>query len=1199
MLRFAWNRSVTRIRPASRRGRPAARFGSLAALCATAAIVGGCAADHFGVQFSVSDGPAQPVSPTQAAQSESLRLNLPEVQPAGLEFDPFELHPIESPRVESSPVELHRSDLRQVEPTAASVPSESAPASAPTATSANRPDASVPHSAAAPSTAPPSAAASPTSVDVALGGNQAWGDTGVDVVAREPLTIRADGQITVGRSARGAWDDPTTVGPAGTFLYGDSISKKDFPLAAAGGGPAPCFCLIGRIGDSQPFYIGGGRSWKPTQSGRLYLGINDFDVSDNGGEFIAHIEKTNAVTPVHYEDFVPIDVTPGAPVPGCQVVVFYIDGLRPDVVEEMAAMGHLPNINRLFVEGGVWMSNAFTGFPSDTITSNGTMWTGCFSDRHGLKGQVSFSRRTLESKSYLDLLGPSRSARQLAPEGLDRILNAAGSEGVQTIEGEEARRRWQARRSSGVPPLYEHLRLNGSDWATGALPVMNDFPPVPWSRSLTKYVPYMQYHQSWRYIDDANADYAKNFLFERKAPVTIIWLPETDSVSHHDYSRGQFGTTRRTIARADVLIGQMLQEIQGRGQLDRTYFILCSDHGHHGGRTTQLSHFDLADEFFYKPRIVSTDGTWVGGGLGLSVRQHRFWNKHPEDKSVNFVWLDADSDGAGRVFLPNHFYKSGQWYGKPQPGDLLAYRIADSVAPINLIGSLTAIKAVHSDGTTQHPIDLVLVKLTSDSILVATEDRGNAVIHRKPNDKGKWSYKYMVVRNLRPTGDGGIAYDEDQNAQVDPLELIGHVHPRLLTYYHDEAQWLRLTALGKYPDCIVALSRHMLWSDNLDEQEREHAPDLVVTARPGWCFGTEATPGTTHGYPFSDSMRPTFFVSGPNVRHGARIEEPCRLVDLTPTMLDMLGYQLDTGDFDGHALRNIYQPVPNAAATATHAAAAASGNRTVAHSEEDPDASQSRPIYWDDVDLKGWNKISYRALPQYEHMPLTVHHPNSPWDVHNIAYDLISISDFNALRLFDGVVSPLDNGRPIFTQSVEWAEQKLRWSGIPAIVDAEDALDVSTTTIGDYSPTSVGNVKRMDGVINWVQDRATAIDSLIARPLGRENTPGTELVNKAVDRAQWWIWETYRFSQRIAGGFLDEKVLNTVEDRADKNLNRFRLLPAEIVVQPGTLPPEPAPSPAALNGPTPNGSSSYDQRPSPGQPTTEFVPPPAAPPAAP
>jgi arylsulfatase A-like enzyme len=1080
--------------PRNRRGR---RHGWIAGLCALAlVVVVGCAADRLGVQWSVSDSPVRAIPEVPVRQVERLPLEHPVIQPVAFEPDPVEVRP--------------------------------------------------------------AATAQPFVADLSIAGNQEWGDTGIDVVAQEPLTIRADGTISAGRSAKGNYDDATQVGPEGTFLYSEKIQKNNFPLASAGSGPAPCFCLIGRIGNSQPFFIGRGRSWKPAESGRLYLGINDFDVSDNTGAFVAHIEKTPAVQPIAYEDFVPIDVTPGAPVPGGSIVVFYIDGLRPDVVKEMAAMGHLPNINRLFIEGGVWMSNAFTGFPSDTITSNGTMWTGCFSDRHGLKGQVSFSRRTLESKSYLDLMGPSRSARQLAPQGLDRLLNEAGKAGVETIDGEEASRRWLARQTTGVPPIYEHLRHNGSDWATGALPVMNDFPPATWSRSLTKYVPYLQYHKSWRYIDEANADYARNFLFERKSPVTMIWLPETDSVSHHDYSRGQFGTTRRTIARADVLIGQMLEEIAGRGEFDRTYFVLCSDHGHHGGRTTHLAHFDIANEFFYKPRMVSTDGAWVGGGLGLSVRQHRIWNKHPEDKSVNFVWLDADSDGAGRIFLPNQFYKSGQWYNKPRPGDLLAYRIADSVAPVNLIGSLTAVQAVHSDGTTQHPIDLVLAKLTNDSILISTQDRGNAVILRKLNDKGKWVYKYMVVDHLRPTTDGGIAYDENTAPEIDPLGLVAHMSPRLLAYYHDEARWLRLTALGKYPDCVVALSRHMLWSENLDEQEREHAPDLVVTARPGWCFGNEATPGTTHGYPFSDSMRPTLFISGPNVRRGARIEEPCRLADLTPTMLDMLGYQLETGDFDGHSLRNIFQPAPGSVAVND-----GTSTKRVSHSEENADAPEHRAVYWDDLDLKAWNKLSYYGLPQYEHMPFTVHNPNSPLDAHNIAYNLLTISDINALGVLDTAISPLDGGRPVFTRSVEWAESKLRKSGIPALRDAEDALDVSTTTIGDYTPLTVGNFKRMDGVVDWIQNRLTMLDSLVARPFGRENTPGTVLVNKAVDKTQWWLWETYRFGERVTGGFLDEKVLNSIQDGADRSINHFRLQPAEIIVAPGTLPPNPAPPEAA------------------------------------
>ena len=94
-----------------------------------------------------------------------------------------------------------------------------------------------------------------------------------------------------------------------------------------------------------------------------------------------------------------------------------------------------------------------------------------------------------------------------------------------------------------------------------------------------------------------------------------------------------------------MLIGQMVEELDARHRLDKTYFILCSDHGHHGGQTANLSHYDLADEFFYKPRLLTPDGNWVGGGLGLSVRQHRFWNRHPEDRPIDFVFVDGDQDG--------------------------------------------------------------------------------------------------------------------------------------------------------------------------------------------------------------------------------------------------------------------------------------------------------------------------------------------------------------------------------------------------------------------------------------------------------------------------------------------------------------------------------------------------------------------------
>jgi hypothetical protein len=263
---------------------------------------------------------------------------------------------------------------------------------------------------------------------------------------------------------------------------------------------------------------------------------------------------------------------------------------------------------------------------------------------------------------------------------------------------------------------------------------------------------------------------------------------------------------------------------------------------------------------------------------------------------------------------------------------------------------------------------------------------------------------------------------------------------------------------------------------------------------------------------------------------------------MTPTILDMIGYRVETGDFDGHPLRNIYQT----------AAAEPPTTQRVVHTDNDP--PETRPVYWDDVDLKAWKKLDPALRPEYEHRPLTVHHPYSPYDMHNMAYDLLSISDFNVLRFFDEALSPFDNGRPVVTQAFGWVGDHFRHSSVPAIADAADALDVSTTTIGDYSFTSAGNMKRVDGTIDWLQHRLSAVDGAVARQFGSEQTPGVAAANKLVDGAQWWFWDVYQFSQRVAAEWIDEGVLNSIQDTADRGLNQSRLQPAQIIVDPSQLP---------------------------------------------
>jgi hypothetical protein len=299
----------------------------------------------------------------------------------------------------------------------------------------------------------------------------------------------------------------------------------------------------------------------------------------------------------------------------------------------------------------------------------------------------------------------------------------------------------------------------------------------------------------------------------------------------------------------DRLVGQVVAELAAQHRLDSTYLMLISDHGHLGGQRTHLARFDLADEFFFSPRQVTRDGRWVGGGLGLSVRQHRTANWHSGDKAGQFVFVDGDSDGAARIFLPRGNYRSGEWTGANSAAELLAYRVAGHLDPINLPATLANAKARHDNGNCGSPIDLVLMKLDDESILITTCDRGQAVVRRRRTEQDRWEYRYIPVTGVSVAGDGGVVCQEIDNAKVDPLGLVQRLRPVYFKQFHDESTWLWVTATSDYPDAVVTLTRHMLWQEGLKVQEREYAPDLVVTAiraLPSWeAASTTSTTAST------------------------------------------------------------------------------------------------------------------------------------------------------------------------------------------------------------------------------------------------------------------------------------------------------------------------------------------------------------------
>jgi serine/threonine-protein kinase len=112
-----------------------------------------------------------------------------------------------------------------------------------------------------------------TSVRRTVEANRPWQDTGVDVVAGTPVTIRASG----------SWRN----GPAACSPRGFPGAPRDRTVLP----DAPLSCLLARIGvDGLPFAVADEKRFVPPRSGRLFVQANDLDLQDNRGSLELEIE---------------------------------------------------------------------------------------------------------------------------------------------------------------------------------------------------------------------------------------------------------------------------------------------------------------------------------------------------------------------------------------------------------------------------------------------------------------------------------------------------------------------------------------------------------------------------------------------------------------------------------------------------------------------------------------------------------------------------------------------------------------------------------------------------------------------------------------------------------------------------------------------------------------------------------------------
>jgi arylsulfatase A-like enzyme len=94
-------------------------------------------------------------------------------------------------------------------------------------------------------------------------------------------------------------------------------------------------------------------------------------------------------------------VSPEVKRPEKSVVLFFGDGMDERVMDRMLAAGELPNIKRVFVEGGVRVRNAIGCIPAMTYPNTVALLTGRFPGHTGVTANQRFDRSDLSWTDYI------------------------------------------------------------------------------------------------------------------------------------------------------------------------------------------------------------------------------------------------------------------------------------------------------------------------------------------------------------------------------------------------------------------------------------------------------------------------------------------------------------------------------------------------------------------------------------------------------------------------------------------------------------------------------------------------------------------------------------------------------------------------------------------------------------------------------
>lgn len=309
-------------------------------------------------------------------------------------------------------------------------------------------------------------------------------------------------------------------------------------------------------------------------------------------------------------------------VPARSVIVFFPDGMDLTCFNAMVAAGELPNIRRVFVDGGVQVHNAVTGLPSITQPNCTSTLTGVYPGHHGIMGNFWFDRDRLLTRYYVSFETYRTASEHFIAPTLYEIL-------------------------------YDHFTVNIQHHTRrGVTETIDNNPQFVMAWLLSR----------WLYADD----YAGLSFREipplanrskRWPSVVMTYYPAVDEVGHrYGSDSSQYGEALRGI---DSTVGRITTAVEQAGLADRTYYVLITDHSH---VPTHQHHSDLRrfirkdrglrlrsdplTAIDYLGRLKELEKYDVVGGVDedravmFHLRGKAGWQQRPDDAEVE-DWVKA------------------------------------------------------------------------------------------------------------------------------------------------------------------------------------------------------------------------------------------------------------------------------------------------------------------------------------------------------------------------------------------------------------------------------------------------------------------------------------------------------------------------------------------------------------------------------